>query len=136
MMKVNPIEIQGMVSPSLLESRHSSWCQRCGILEDGPLPNGKLCRSMEPLILTSLLEFAFMILSNDCRCWWQVIASKVDPDYFVKNVLDRFHVSDMLTFITGPNLQKSFLTRDHEVAMLESALYFLCTLLSVRTFSG
>jgi len=69
----------------------------------------------------------------------QVIASRLDPDYVIRTVLDRFHVLDLLTFSSSPtlNARRNFvLSRDHELPMLENALIFLCTLLGERTKLG
>jgi len=70
---------------------------------------------------------------------YQVIASRLDPDYTVRTILDRFHVLDLLTFSSSATVtarRNVVLGRDHEIPMLENALIFLCMLLGERTKLG
>jgi len=79
------------------------------------------------------------MLKNCCHCVYQVIASRLDPDYMVRTVLDRFHVLDLLTFsssVTVNARRNVVLSRDHELPMVENALIFLCMLLGERTKLG
>ncbi|GFY54890.1 e3 ubiquitin-protein ligase ubr3 [Trichonephila inaurata madagascariensis] len=64
----------------------------------------------------------------------QICAMKLDPDWFLKTVMQRFHVWDWLTF--HPNRSNSFLDTDKVMPMLEGALSFLTTLLSTHTNIG
>ena len=69
--------------------------------------------------------------------WFQVCASRLDPDFMVKTVLDRFHVTDLLTFVPiDKRTKKRFVQPEHEVPMLEGALSLLATILSLRTQLG
>ena len=68
-----------------------------------------------------------------------MIASRLDPDYIVHTILDRFHVLDLLTFSSSTTVRTRrnvVLSRDHELPMLESALTFLCMLLGERSKLG
>ena len=68
-----------------------------------------------------------------------MIASQLDPDYLMHTVLDQFRVLDLLTFgsSTTVNARSNVdLGPEHELAMLESALTFLCILLGERTELG
>lgn len=65
-------------------------------------------------------------------------ASRLDPDYFVRTVLSRFNVLDLLTFVPSDKRRRGFvaLEPEHEAPMLEGALTLLCQILSIRTFLG
>jgi len=68
-----------------------------------------------------------------------VIASRLDPDYMIHTILDRFHVLDLLTFSSSTTFstrRNVILSRDHELPMLDSALTFLCMLLGERSKLG
>nr|XP_042905267.1 E3 ubiquitin-protein ligase ubr3 isoform X1 [Parasteatoda tepidariorum] len=64
----------------------------------------------------------------------QLCAMKLDPDDFLKTVMQRFHVWEWLTF--HPSRTNSFLESDKVLPMLEGALSFLATLLSIQTNIG
>lgn len=67
----------------------------------------------------------------------KVCASRLDPDYFIKTVLERFHVRELLTFVPlEKRNKKKPLQSEHEMPMLEGALSLLTVLLSVRTQLG
>ncbi|KAI0233528.1 E3 ubiquitin-protein ligase UBR3 [Lamellibrachia satsuma] len=68
----------------------------------------------------------------------QICATKLDADYFVKMVLERFHLWDVLSFVPPGEVRPKLglLDAEHQMPMLEGALTFLCTLLSVRTLLG
>ncbi|MXQ82446.1 hypothetical protein E5288_WYG010995 [Bos mutus] len=60
----------------------------------------------------------------------QVCASRLDPDYFISSVFERFKVVDLLTMASQH--QNTVLDAEHERSMLEGALTFLVILLSLR----
>ncbi|XP_077304089.1 E3 ubiquitin-protein ligase UBR3 isoform X2 [Lithobates pipiens] len=64
----------------------------------------------------------------------QVCASRLDPDYFISSVFERFKVVDLLTMASQH--QNTVLDADHERSMLEGALTFLVILLSLRLHLG
>ncbi|GBM46721.1 E3 ubiquitin-protein ligase Ubr3 [Araneus ventricosus] len=64
----------------------------------------------------------------------QLCAMKLDPDWFLKTIMQRFHVWEWLTF--HPNRSNTFLDSDKVMPMLEGALSFLTTLLSTHTNIG
>ena len=63
-------------------------------------------------------------------------ASRLDPDYFVRSVLEAFHVWDWLTLSTDYRHRFISLNRDLELQLLEGALMFLTTLLSFVSHMG
>ncbi len=67
---------------------------------------------------------------------FQVCASRLDPGFFVKTVMMRFNVYDVLTFVPGDKRRKGKLETEQEMPMLEGALTLLCQLLSIRTQLG
>ncbi|KAH0499928.1 E3 ubiquitin-protein ligase UBR3 [Microtus ochrogaster] len=60
----------------------------------------------------------------------QVCASRLDPDYFISSVFERFKVVDLLTMASQHH--NTVLDVEHERSMLEGALTFLVILLSLR----
>ncbi|XP_064614037.1 LOW QUALITY PROTEIN: E3 ubiquitin-protein ligase ubr3-like [Liolophura sinensis] len=66
----------------------------------------------------------------------QVCASRLDPDYFVQTVLDRFHLQDWLTLTPSGGKSRYKLNEEHQLSMVEGALCTLCMLQSVRTNLG
>ncbi|CAH1789984.1 unnamed protein product, partial [Owenia fusiformis] len=64
----------------------------------------------------------------------QVCAAKLDPDYFITTLLERFHVTESLSF--SPIPPKAFLSPDQLMSMLEGALHFLATIITIRTNLG
>ena len=69
----------------------------------------------------------------DC---FQVCASRLDPDYFVRRVLERYHVLEMLTFTPAEKRKRGYLEPENVMPMLEGALTLLSLLLSIRTNLG
>ncbi|KAK3103122.1 hypothetical protein FSP39_016629 [Pinctada imbricata] len=66
----------------------------------------------------------------------QVCACLLDPDYFVKNVIDSFHVSNWLSFSPETTRSSFKLETEQELAMLDATLSFFSTLLGIRTYLG
>ena len=69
----------------------------------------------------------------------QVVATGVDPDYYVRTVLSRFHVLELLTFSADDGnsfSSRRFIEREKQVPMLESALTFLCQIITLRNHLG
>lgn len=64
----------------------------------------------------------------------QLCSTHLDPDWFLKTVMQRFHVWEWLTF--HPNRVNSFLEPEHVLPMLEGALNFLTTLMATHTNIG
>lgn len=67
-------------------------------------------------------------------CLLKVCASRLDPDYFISSVFERFKVVDLLTMASQH--QNTVLDAEHERSMLEGALTFLVILLSLRLHLG
>ena len=62
-------------------------------------------------------------------------AARLDPDYFVKTVLERFHVLDLLTF--DPAGAKSpYIEPDKQTPMMEAALTLIGHILTFRHHLG
>ena len=68
----------------------------------------------------------------------QQCASQLEADWFVRSVLQRFHVWEWLSFsfTRDKPFRRGFLESDQVMPMLEGALTFLATLFSVRTNLG
>ncbi|XP_053595393.1 E3 ubiquitin-protein ligase Ubr3 [Microplitis demolitor] len=66
----------------------------------------------------------------------QICAMKLQPDIFLKTVIDKFHVKEWLSLRTVRSRQNVLLIGEHDTAMMESCLIFLATLISVRTNLG
>uniref|UniRef100_A0A8D3EF73 E3 ubiquitin-protein ligase n=1 Tax=Scophthalmus maximus TaxID=52904 RepID=A0A8D3EF73_SCOMX len=64
----------------------------------------------------------------------QVCASRLDPDYFISSVFERFKVVDLLTMASQH--QNAVLDSEQERPMLEGALTFLVILTSLRIHLG
>ncbi|XP_052682389.1 E3 ubiquitin-protein ligase ubr3-like [Crassostrea angulata] len=66
----------------------------------------------------------------------QLCACKFDPDYFVKTVLERFHVENWLTYGSTPINTSFKLEPEQQIAMVDAVLQLFTTLLGVRTYLG
>ncbi|KAL4222682.1 E3 ubiquitin-protein ligase ubr3 [Mactra antiquata] len=66
----------------------------------------------------------------------QVCACRLDPDYFVQTVLDRYHISDWLSFNPDPGPRSYKMEKEQELSMVEGALQYFTMLLHVRTYLG
>ncbi|XP_035688806.1 E3 ubiquitin-protein ligase UBR3-like [Branchiostoma floridae] len=64
----------------------------------------------------------------------QLCTSRLDPDYCVRTVLERFSVDEFLSLAVVPSALPMNL--DQELSMLQGALLLLCTLQSTRTHLG
>lgn len=64
----------------------------------------------------------------------QICATHLDPDWFLKTVMQRFHVWEWLSF--HPSRTNSFLDAEQVMPMLEGALTLLTMLMSIRTNIG
>lgn len=86
------------------------------------------CTSYVLVLLETTFLFHFKLTSTT-MLW------NVDYYYFVNHILlFRFHVWEWFTF--HPNRSNSFLEQDKVLPMLEGALSFLSTLLSIHTNIG
>ncbi|XP_052267250.1 E3 ubiquitin-protein ligase UBR3-like [Dreissena polymorpha] len=66
----------------------------------------------------------------------QVCACRLDPDYFVQTVIDRFHISDWLSFNPEPGARIYKMEKEQELAIVEGVLQFFTMLLHIRTYLG
>lgn len=69
----------------------------------------------------------------------QTCASRLNPDWFIETVFERFHVWEWLSFSytkERPFRREGFLEPDQVMPMLEGALTFLASLFAVRTNLG
>ena len=66
----------------------------------------------------------------------QVCATRLDPDYFVRRVLERYHVLDVLTFAPVEKRKRGYLDPENVMPMMEGALTLLALLLSIRSNLG
>ncbi|XP_076228505.1 ubr3 ubiquitin ligase isoform X4 [Nomia melanderi] len=66
----------------------------------------------------------------------QVCATKLQPDVFIKTVLEKFHVMERMSFCLYYTRQSEYMEADNNIPMLESCLTFLATLVNVRTNLG
>ena len=80
----------------------------------------------------AILEYH--ILKFNVSFLLQVCASRLEPNYYLHTVLHRFHVLEQLSF--SPMKEKGYLDPEHEMPLLEGALTFIATLLSVRSHLG
>ena len=72
-----------------------------------------------------------------CMHIFQVCALSLSPDFFIRTVMERFHVLEQLTFAAREvRPQRPMLDVEHEMPVLEGALSLICTLLSIRTQLG
>lgn len=66
----------------------------------------------------------------------QICAMKLQPDVFLKTVIDKFHVREWMSLSLYHAPQNEYLEGEHDTPMLESCLTFLATLLNIRTNLG
>lgn len=66
----------------------------------------------------------------------QICATKLRPDIFMNTIIDKFHVKEWLNSRATRSNRNLLLTGEHDVAMMESCLTFLATLMNVRTNLG
>ncbi|KAI4500168.1 hypothetical protein M0802_004585 [Mischocyttarus mexicanus] len=66
----------------------------------------------------------------------QICATRLQPDIFLKTVVEKFHVQEWMSLSLYHTPQNEFLEGEHNTLMLESCLTFLATLVNVRTNLG
>ncbi|XP_043683976.1 E3 ubiquitin-protein ligase Ubr3 isoform X1 [Vespula pensylvanica] len=66
----------------------------------------------------------------------QICATKLQPDVFLKTVIEKFHVQEWMSLSLYHAPQNEYLEGEHDTLMLESCLTFLATLVNVRTNLG
>ncbi|XP_046744693.1 E3 ubiquitin-protein ligase Ubr3 isoform X1 [Diprion similis] len=66
----------------------------------------------------------------------QICAIQLQPEIFLKTVIDKFHVYEWMSLNIYHPPQNEYLEGEHDTPMLESCLTFLATLVSVRTNLG
>ncbi|KAK0089869.1 hypothetical protein PV325_004892 [Microctonus aethiopoides] len=66
----------------------------------------------------------------------QICATKLQPDVFLRTIIDKFHVKEWLSLRNIRSRQNVLLIGEHDAAMMESCLIFLATLISIRTNLG
>ncbi|GFO41996.1 E3 ubiquitin-protein ligase ubr3-like [Plakobranchus ocellatus] len=66
----------------------------------------------------------------------QLCAIKLDPDYFVLTVLERFRIMDWLSYCPELASTSSLVDPDHKLAMVEGALSLFSALLGIQTYLG
>lgn len=66
----------------------------------------------------------------------QLCAIKLDPDYFVTTVLERFRIMDWLSYCPEIASASSLVDSDHKLAMVEGALSLFSALLGIQTYLG
>ncbi|XP_051885288.1 LOW QUALITY PROTEIN: E3 ubiquitin-protein ligase ubr3 [Pristis pectinata] len=115
-MMVHPLQIQA----SLSEIHSNMW------VRNGLQIKGQAMTYVQSHFYNSMIDPDIFLL--------QVCASRLDPDYFVSSVFERFKVVDLLTMASQH--QNGALDPEHERSMLEGALTFLVLLLSLRIHLG
>nr|XP_005997697.1 PREDICTED: E3 ubiquitin-protein ligase UBR3 isoform X2 [Latimeria chalumnae] len=113
---VHPLQIQ-----SCLSEIHSNMWVRNGLQI-----KGQAMTYVQSHFCNSMIDPDIYLL--------QVCASRLDPDYFISSVFERFKVVDLLTMASQH--QNTALDAEHERPMLEGALTFLVILLSLRIHLG
>ncbi|XP_034042644.1 E3 ubiquitin-protein ligase ubr3 isoform X3 [Thalassophryne amazonica] len=113
---VHPLQIQA----SLSEIHSNMW------VRNGLQIKGQAMTYVQSHFCNSMIDPDIYLL--------QVCASRLDPDYFISSVFERFKVVDMLTMASRH--QNSVLDSEHEKPMLEGALTFLVILTSLRIHLG
>ncbi|XP_069053181.1 E3 ubiquitin-protein ligase ubr3 isoform X3 [Lepisosteus oculatus] len=113
---VHPLQIQA----SLSEIHSNMW------VRNGLQIKGQAMTYVQSHFCNSMIDPDIYLL--------QVCASRLDPDYFISSVFERFKVVDMLTMASQH--QNSVLDSEQERPMLEGALTFLVILLSLRIHLG
>ncbi|PKU49420.1 e3 ubiquitin-protein ligase ubr3 [Limosa lapponica baueri] len=109
---IHPLQIQA----SLSEIHSNMW------VRNGLQIKGQAMTYVQSHFCNSMIDPDIYLL--------QVCASRLDPDYFISSVFERFKVVDLLTMASQH--QNTVLDSEHERSMLEGALTFLVLLLSLR----
>ncbi|KAF4026396.1 hypothetical protein G4228_018670 [Cervus hanglu yarkandensis] len=109
---IHPLQIQA----SLAEIHSNMW------VRNGLQIKGQAMTYVQSHFCNSMIDPDIYLL--------QVCASRLDPDYFISSVFERFKVVDLLTMASQH--QNTVLDAEHERSMLEGALTFLVILLSLR----
>uniref|UniRef100_A0A8C8SJE6 E3 ubiquitin-protein ligase n=1 Tax=Pelusios castaneus TaxID=367368 RepID=A0A8C8SJE6_9SAUR len=113
---IHPLQIQA----SLSEIHSNMW------VRNGLQIKGQAMTYVQSHFCNSMIDPDIYLL--------QVCASRLDPDYFISSVFERFRVVDLLTMASQH--QNTVLDAEHERSMLEGALTFLVILLSLRLHLG
>uniref|UniRef100_A0A8C3H8A7 E3 ubiquitin-protein ligase n=1 Tax=Chrysemys picta bellii TaxID=8478 RepID=A0A8C3H8A7_CHRPI len=113
---IHPLQIQA----SLSEIHSNMW------VRNGLQIKGQAMTYVQSHFCNSMIDPDIYLL--------QVCASRLDPDYFISSVFERFKVVDLLTMASQH--QNTVLDSEHERSMLEGALTFLVILLSLRVHLG
>uniref|UniRef100_A0A6I8N647 E3 ubiquitin-protein ligase n=1 Tax=Ornithorhynchus anatinus TaxID=9258 RepID=A0A6I8N647_ORNAN len=113
---IHPLQIQA----SLSEIHSNMW------VRNGLQIKGQAMTYVQSHFCNSMIDPDIYLL--------QVCASRLDPDYFISSVFERFKVVDLLTMASQH--QNTVLDSEHERSMLEGALTFLVILLSLRLHLG
>ncbi|KAH9489709.1 E3 ubiquitin-protein ligase ubr3 [Bulinus truncatus] len=66
----------------------------------------------------------------------QLCATKLDPDWFVMTVLDRFHILNWMSYSPEPTHIGILMEPEQELAMVEGALSLLSALMGIHTYLG
>ncbi|XP_030642259.1 E3 ubiquitin-protein ligase ubr3 [Chanos chanos] len=113
---VHPLQIQA----SLSEIHSNMW------VRNGLQIKGQAMTYVQSHFCNSMIDPDIYLL--------QVCASRLDPDYFISSVFERFKVVDLLTMASQH--QNAVLDSEQERPMLEGALTFLVILTSLRIHLG
>ncbi|ERE72018.1 E3 ubiquitin-protein ligase [Cricetulus griseus] len=113
---IHPLQIQA----SLAEIHSNMW------VRNGLQIKGQAMTYVQSHFCNSMIDPDIYLL--------QVCASRLDPDYFISSVFERFKVVDLLTMASQHH--NTVLDVEHERSMLEGALTFLVILLSLRLHLG
>uniref|UniRef100_A0A8C1Q4D9 E3 ubiquitin-protein ligase n=1 Tax=Cyprinus carpio TaxID=7962 RepID=A0A8C1Q4D9_CYPCA len=113
---VHPLQIQDCLS----EIHSNMW------VRNGLQIKGQAMTYVQSHFCNSMIDPDIYLL--------QVCASRLDPDYFISSVFERFKVVDLLTMASQH--QNAVLDSEQERPMLEGALTFLVILSSLRIHLG
>uniref|UniRef100_A0A8C9YD98 E3 ubiquitin-protein ligase n=1 Tax=Sander lucioperca TaxID=283035 RepID=A0A8C9YD98_SANLU len=113
---VHPLQIQACLS----EIHSNMW------VRNGLQIKGQAMTYVQSHFCNSMIDPDIYLL--------QVCASRLDPDYFISSVFERFKVVDLLTMASQH--QNAVLDSEQERPMLEGALTFLVILTSLRVHLG
>ncbi|XP_061579524.1 E3 ubiquitin-protein ligase ubr3 isoform X2 [Cololabis saira] len=113
---VHPLQIQACLS----EIHSNMW------VRNGLQIKGQAMTYVQSHFCNSMIDPDIYLL--------QVCASRLDPDYFISSVFERFKVVDLLTMASQH--QNAVLDSEQERPMLEGALTFLVILTSLRIHQG
>ncbi|XP_078537716.1 E3 ubiquitin-protein ligase UBR3 isoform X2 [Lissotriton helveticus] len=113
---VHPLQIQANLS----EIHSNMW------VRNGLQIKGQAMTYVQSHFCNSMIDPDIYLL--------QVCASRLDPDYFISSVFERFKVVDVLTMASQH--QNTVLDPENERSMLEGALTFLVILSSLRLHLG